>query len=83
MFDEVIGYVEGIKEDLLKVINKINPNKIAVNYSKNNNLADGLTHGMYLDLIEKLKDSPFVERLISSEDIVSLLRGENHLQNFN
>lgn len=75
LFDEIIGYVEGLKEDLLKVINKINPNKIAVNYSKNNNLADGLTHGMYLDLIEKLKDSPFVERLISSEDIVSLLRG--------
>lgn len=75
LFNEVIGYVQGIKEDLLKVLERINPNKIAINYSQNSNLADGLTHGMFLDLVEKLKDTPFVERLTSSEEIISLLRG--------
>jgi Xaa-Pro aminopeptidase len=75
LFNEVIGYVQGIKEDLLKVLERINPNKIAINYSQNSNLADGLTHGMFLDLVEKLKNTPFVERLISSEEIISLLRG--------
>lgn len=75
LFNEVIGYVQGIKEDLLKVLERINPNKIAINFSKNSNLADGLTYGMYLDLIEKLKDTSFVEKLISSEEIISLLRG--------
>jgi Xaa-Pro aminopeptidase len=75
LFDDVIGYVQGIKEDLLKVLSSFNPQKIAINYSKNNNLADGLTHGMYLDLIDKLKETDFVERLISSEEISSLLRG--------
>lgn len=75
LFDDVIGYVQGIKEDLLKVLKSLNPQKIAINYSKNNNLADGLTHGMYLDLIDKLKETDFVERLISSEEIISLLRG--------
>ncbi len=75
LFKEVIGYVQGIKEDLTKVLDKLNPKTIAINFSKNSNLADGLTHGMYLDLIEKLKDTQFVERLISSEEIISLLRG--------
>lgn len=75
LFNEVIGYVQGIKEDLLKVLERINPSKIAINFSKNSNLADGLTYGMYLDLIEKLKDTSFVEKLISSEEIISLLRG--------
>ncbi len=75
LFSEVIGYVKGIKEDLLNVLQKLNPNKIAINFSRNNNLADGLTHGMYLDLIDKLKDTDFVYRLISSEEIISLLRG--------
>ncbi|MCR4417011.1 MAG: Xaa-Pro peptidase family protein [Ignavibacteria bacterium] len=75
LFDEVIGYVQGIKDDLLKVLAKLNPQKIAINFSKSSNLADGLTHGMYLDLIEKLNGTQFIDRLISSEEIISLLRG--------
>ena len=75
LFNEVIGYVQGIKDDLMKVLEKFNPQKIAINFSRNSNLADGLTHGMYLDLIDKLNRSPFVDRLVSSEEIISLLRG--------
>ncbi len=75
IFDEVIGYIQGIKDELLDKLRKIDPEKIAINYSLNNNLADGLTHGMYLDLIEKIKDTSFMERLCSSEEIISLLRG--------
>ncbi|MCX8056288.1 MAG: Xaa-Pro peptidase family protein [Ignavibacteria bacterium] len=75
LYNEVIGYVQGIKDDLLKVLNRLNPKTIALNYSQSNNLADGLTHGMYIDLMEKLKDTPFVNRIISSEKIISLLRG--------
>lgn len=75
LFNEVIGYVQGIKEDLLKVLTRFNPKKIAINFSRNNNLADGLTYGMYLDLIDKIKDTTFQECLISSEELISLLRG--------
>ena len=75
LFNEVIGYVQGIKDDLMKVLEKFNPQKSAINFSRNSNLADGLTHGMYLDLIDKLDGSPFVDRLVSSEEIISLLRG--------
>jgi Xaa-Pro aminopeptidase len=75
LFNEVIGYVQGIKDDLMKVLEKFNPQKIAINFSRNSNLADGLTHGMYLDLIDKLDGSPFIDRLVSSEEIISLLRG--------
>lgn len=75
LFNQVIGYVQGIKDDLIKVLEKYNPNKIAINYSKNSNLADGLTYGMYLDLIDKLKDTQFIEKFVSSEEIISLLRG--------
>ena len=75
LFNEVIGYVQGIKDDLFKVLEKFNPQKIAINYSKNSNLADGLTHGMYLDLIDKFNGTLFLDKLISSEEIISLLRG--------
>jgi len=75
LFKEVISYVQGIEEDLLKVLNRYNPQKIAINYSRHNNLADGLTFGMYLDLTGKLEDTPFFTRLVSSEELITRLRG--------
>jgi Xaa-Pro aminopeptidase len=38
-------------------------------------MADGLTHGMYLLLQDYLKDTPYLSRLTSSEQIVAALRG--------
>ena len=74
-YQNIIGYVESIKEPLLEYLHKKNPKKIAINYSKNSNLADGLTHGMYLILQAHLKGTNFAERLVSSEEIISALRG--------
>jgi len=72
---EVISYVDSIKEDLLKTLHGLNPGKIAINYSASNVAADGITHGMYLMLSEYLEGTPFLNRLISSEDIVAAVRG--------
>lgn len=72
---QVIGYVDSIKNDLLKILEKYNPNKIAINYSTNDVMADGLSHGMYMILTEYLKDTSFLNRLISSEELVAALRG--------
>jgi len=74
-FKQVIGYKEGIKARLLETITKINPNKIALNYSKNDCISDGLTHGMYLQLIDLFKDTPYIERFVSSEAIIAAVRG--------
>jgi len=74
-FPEVISYLKSVKEDLLKVLNRLNPKKIAINFSRNSTLADGLTHGMYLELLGFLEGTDFVNRLVSSEDLVAALRG--------
>lgn len=72
---EVMGYVDSIKPDLLATLSKYDPQRIAINFSTNDVMADGLTHGMYLTLAEYLQDTPYIDRLISSEEIVSALRG--------
>ncbi len=72
---EVEGYTKSIKETLLARLEKISPASIAINYSVNDIMADGLSHGMYLILREMLEGTPFDDRLISSEMIVSKLRG--------
>ena len=74
-YEEVIGYKESIKESLLDELQKLNPKTIAINYSLDSPLSDGLTHGMYMNLVGYLKDTPFEKRLISSEPIVAALRG--------
>lgn len=74
-YKHVIGYVKSVREQLLQALNKYKPNKIAINYSRNSSMADGLTHGMYLELMDHLKNTEFAEKLISSEEIVAALRG--------
>ncbi len=74
VYGRVIGYVEGIKADLLDVLKKWNPSKIAVNWSVDSEVCDGLTHGMYLTLRTFLAEIGFQNRLISAESIVSALR---------
>ncbi len=75
LYKNVAGYVKSVKEPLLDYLNRKNPSTIAVNFSKNSNLADGLTHGMYLILMDILEGTSFAKRLISSEEIISALRG--------
>jgi Xaa-Pro aminopeptidase len=77
-YKTVIPYVEGIGKDLMQVLRRINPKKIAINYSKDSVMADGLTHGMYLQLMEYLRNTPYANRLVSSQDIYSALRGRKN-----
>lgn len=74
-FQNIIPYLQSVKEDLVNVIKEYDPNKIAINYSRNSAMADGLTHGMYLELVDHLKDTPYAEKLVSSEEIIAALRG--------
>jgi Xaa-Pro aminopeptidase len=73
-WDNVNGYDEGIKGDLLAAQERLDPNDIALNYSTDNNMSDGLTHGMYLLLEEMLTGTPYLERLRSSGEIPTKVR---------
>jgi Xaa-Pro aminopeptidase len=73
-WDNVIGYVEGISEPLQAELSKRDPDVIALNYSLDNNMADGLTHGMFLLLQEQLKDTPFIDRMRSAGEIPTKVR---------
>lgn len=75
IFDEVYPYKNSPREDLLGILKKHNPRQIALNYSSDSPTADGLTYGKYLSLMELLKDSGFEKRFVSSETLISKLRG--------
>lgn len=72
---EVIGYVQGFSADLRRVLDELRPRQIALNYSTDNVVADGITHGMLLLLQVALAGTPYAGRFISAEPVVSRVRG--------
>ena len=73
-YDEVAAFVTGFREPLQEYLKTLAPSQIAVNYSKDSEVCDGLTHGMYLTLREVLSGVGLDDRLVSAERIVSALR---------
>jgi len=73
-FSEVRTYTHGVGEDLAGLVRRFDPAQIAVNYSANDPAADGMTYGMYLLLKEHLRGTPYGERLVSAERLMSKLR---------
>ena len=75
VFNEIIGYDTAVSGPLRETITRLNPQQIAVNTSKNNVHADGLTHAMYEILCDYLKDTPYADRLVSAESVINAMRG--------
>jgi Xaa-Pro dipeptidase len=73
-WDNIVGYVQGPTTALLAALDKLEPQQVALNYAPDNNMADGLTHGMYLKLQEMLAATRFWDRVISGEPIASRVR---------
>ncbi|MFW9789393.1 MAG: aminopeptidase P family protein, partial [Candidatus Thorarchaeota archaeon] len=46
IFDTIIPYTKGIRDELVKQLDRKDPKKIAINYSVNDVAADGLSVGM-------------------------------------
>jgi len=74
-YNSVVGFVEGIKEPFQSYLKKLNPKTIALNYSEGSEIADGITHGMYLTIFNMLKEIGLEDKIVSAEKIVSALRG--------
>jgi len=75
IYTRVIGYREGISEPLVNTMTRIEPRTIAVNFSENDPLADGLGTGLHRLLLRRFDGTLFADRLVSAEDVIWSLRG--------
>jgi Xaa-Pro aminopeptidase len=73
-YSRVESFVKDYKPALQDVMREINPSRIALNWSVASEIADGLTHGMYLTLQDVLGQIDMADRFVSSEPLVSALR---------
>jgi Xaa-Pro aminopeptidase len=74
-YDEVLYYDQSIQPELLEVLERCDPDQIAINYSVDDVHADGLSYGMYQLLCRYLEGTPYRSRLMSAEKLHSALRG--------
>lgn len=74
-YPTMIGYDQGIRAVLRETLQRLDPQTIAINYSRGDVLADGLGHGLYLALLDHLQGTPYAERLVSAGEVIAALRG--------
>jgi Xaa-Pro aminopeptidase len=74
-YQNVIGYDDSLRLELLPALERLDPARIALNYSTDDVLADGLSHGLYQILMGYLHDTPCADRIVSAEGIIQALRG--------
>ena len=75
VYSKVVGYDEGISMPLRTELERLDPQTIAINYSEGDVAADGLSYGMYRNLVRMLQGTAYGERLISAEKLNFALRG--------
>ena len=74
-YTQIIPYDEAISPILRMTLERLNPAQIAINYSRDDVLADGLPYGLYQVLCAHLAGTPFVDRFVSADEVIAALRG--------
>lgn len=74
IFDQVLSYSGDWSEPFLSVLSERNPSSIGINYAAEDFGIDGLTHGMYLLLVETLSKIGMETRLVSSAPVSESVR---------
>jgi Xaa-Pro aminopeptidase len=74
LYETVVTYDESFAPALRAALAELDPRRLAINYSTGDVAADGLTHGMYLQLVAALECTPYAGRLVSAAPIIGPLR---------
>lgn len=73
-FDEVIPFPVSFVDSLGELIKKVNPKNIALDYSKNNPSADGLSVGFYGLIKEAMELAGSKAEIVSAEPVIIKVR---------
>lgn len=73
LYDDVRTYDESFAPSLRAILGELDPRQIAINYA-GDVASDGLTHGMYLQLVAALARTPWRRGLISAAPVIGPLR---------
>jgi Xaa-Pro aminopeptidase len=72
---EVVAYDESLRDPFHDLLDRVDPDTVAVNYDEADPVADGLSHGMYRRLTDLLDGTGYEGVLVSASDVVRRVRG--------
>lgn len=72
-FDEIVRYQYDIAPALKELWMRLAPKRVALNFSRQHFAADGLSHGMYLRLVDAL-GAPFEAAATPAEELITRVR---------
>jgi len=75
IFKKIIPYNREIGEEFLRFFSSLDPSSLALNFSREDHLCDGLSLGLYLQLEEFLGQERLKKIEVSSEPVLKYLRG--------
>jgi Xaa-Pro aminopeptidase len=78
-YPEVIGYVRDVGPPLRELLARLNPSSVGVSYSRSDDSADCISHGMYLLLEECLRGTAWVTALTPADGVLAALRARKLL----
>ncbi|MBK7258225.1 MAG: aminopeptidase P family protein [Ignavibacteriae bacterium] len=73
-YDRVEVYDTGVRAPLLAELRRLAPRRVALNFSVDSEICDGLTHGMYLDLVDIFRMAECAGEIVGAEPIIAALR---------
>ncbi|HLJ66489.1 MAG TPA: Xaa-Pro peptidase family protein [Chloroflexota bacterium] len=73
-YADVVGYVHDVGPPLLDLLRRHDPARIGLSFSVDDDTADNMTHGMYLQLERILAGTSYAGRLTSAAPVLSALR---------
>ncbi len=74
-YTSIIPYDESYRPALRETITRLDPQTIALNFSESDPAADGLTHGLWLALLQTFAGTPYADRFVSAEKLIGSVRG--------
>jgi Xaa-Pro aminopeptidase len=75
LFDRVVTYESAASGPLRRVLEELDPRRIAIDVSESDPACDGMGAGMRSLLARFLEGTPYAERLVSAEELIGKLRG--------
>lgn len=70
LYDEVITFVQDFREPFTELLKRLSPKSVALNYSMEDPMADGITHGHFLSLESTIKKALPNVKIVSAEKII-------------
>jgi Xaa-Pro aminopeptidase len=73
LFNEVVTFVQDFREPFVEMMKRLRPGTVALNFSFDDPMADGITHGRFVNLERTLNETLPGVKIVSAQSVIGTL----------